>query len=138
MKPLQVLVCGGNGLVLQTVAQRLSDEGVKVETSTQIIDQLCRPNQEWDVLLVDLNALTSFIRGLLPAIRLQFPDLSMLGISDGPISDFGYLADLELDGYLLDLPKPDDLIVRIPHLAATSLCDASTPSVFDGQPVAAY
>jgi hypothetical protein len=138
MKPLRVLVCGGDGGSLDKAAEKLSDEGVKVEISTQIIDQLCRPNQEWDVLLVDLDALTSVIRGLLPAIRLQFPNLSILGISDGSISDLGYLADLELDGYMLALPKPEDLIVRVPHLAASYLCDTKTSSVFSGQPLAAY
>ena len=75
MKPLRVLVCGGDFRALQKVAHKLSDEGVKVETTTQLIDQLCRPNQEWDLLLVDVNGLTSVLRGLLPAIRLQFPNL---------------------------------------------------------------
>lgn len=131
MKPLKVLVCGGDSLSLQRVAQGLSDEGVKVETSTRIIDHLCRPNQEWDLLLVDLDALTSFLRGLLPAIRLQFPNLSILGISTGSAPDLNFLTyDLELDGYLLDSPKPEDLIVRLPRLAANYLCDTNTLRVF--------
>jgi hypothetical protein len=133
VKPLRVLVCGGDFPALQKVAQKLSDEGVKVETTTQIIDQLCRPNQEWDLLLVDVNGLTSVLRGLLPAIRLQFPNLSVLGVSDGSVSDLGYLSDLELDGYMLALPRPEDLIVRVPRLAANYLCDAKTLSVFDRQ-----
>jgi len=137
MKPLRVLVCGGDNLALQKVAYKLSDEGVQVETSTRIIDELCRPNQEWDLLLVDLDALTSFLRGLLPAIRLQFPNLSILGISDGSISDVSFLADLELDGYVLTLPKPEDLIVRVPHLAANYLCDTKTLSIFRAQPLVA-
>jgi DNA-binding response OmpR family regulator len=137
MKPLRVLVCGGDSLTLQKLARKLSDEGVKVETSTRIIDRLCRPNQEWDLLLVDLMALTSYLRGLLPAIRLQFPNLNILGISDGTVPDISFLAyDLELDGYLLTLPKPEDLIVRIPGLAANYLCDTSTLSVFGTQPLA--
>jgi len=137
MKPLRVLVCGGDNLALQKVAYKLSDEGVQVETSTRIIDELCRPNQEWDLLLVDLDALTSFLRGLLPAIRLQFPNLSILGISDGAISDVGFVADLELDGYVLTPPKTEDLIVRVPQLAANYLCDTKTLSIFSGQPLAA-
>jgi hypothetical protein len=137
MKPLRVLVCGGDNLALKKVAHKLSDEGVQVETSTRIIDQLCHPNQEWDLLLVDLDALTSFLRGLLPAIRLQFPNLSILGISDGSISDVSFLADLELDGYVLTLPKPEDLIVRVPHLAANYLCDTKTLSIFRAQPLVA-
>ena len=134
MKPLRVLVCGGDNTALDKAARRLSDEGVQVETSTRIIDELCCPNQEWDLLLVDLDALTSYLRGVLPAIRLQFPNLSILGISDGAVSDFSFLAELELDGYILTLPKPEDLIVRVPHLAANYLCDTQTLSISSGQP----
>jgi len=137
MKPLRVLVCGGDQLTLQRVAHRLSDEGVKVETSTQIIDQLCRPNQEWDLLLIDLGALTSFLRGLLPAIRLKFPHLSILGISDGSFPDVSYLAELELDGYMLTFPRPEDLIVRLPHLAANYLCDTGALRVLAPQSLVA-
>lgn len=137
MKSLRVLVCGGDNLVLQQVAQQLSDEGITVQTSTRIIDQLCRSNQEWDLLLVDLDALTSFLRGLLPAIRVQFPRLSILGISDGSATDISFLAyDLELDGYMLSLPRPEDLIVRLPHLAAKYLCDANTLGAFGSRPLA--
>lgn len=134
MKPLRVLVCGGDFQSLEEMAQKLSDDGVKVETTTQLIDQLCRPNQEWDLLLVDINGLTSVLRGLLPAIRLQFPNLIVLGISDGSVSDLGYLSDVELDGFVLALPKPEDLIVRVPRLAANYLCDAKTLNVFGRQP----
>lgn len=138
MELLRVLVCGGDNLALQQVAHGLSDEGVKVETSTRIIDQLCRPNQEWDLLLVDLDGLTSFLRGLLPAIRMQFPQLSMLGVSKSSTPDIGFLAyDLELDGYMLTLPKPEDLIVRLPRLAANYMCDTSTFRAFGRQPLVA-
>jgi hypothetical protein len=127
MKSFRVLVCGGDGRTLQKVAQKLSDEGVQVATSTRIIDQMCRPDQEWDLLLVDLDALTSFLRGMLPAIRLQFPDLNILGMSEGPSPDIGFLSyDLELDGYMLGSPKPEDLIVRLPRLAANYLCEPNT------------
>jgi hypothetical protein len=129
MRKLRVLVCGGDSLVLQRAERKLSDEGVRVETSVRIIDQLCRPDLEWDLLLVDLNGLTSFLRGLLPAVRLQFPNLSILGISDGAVSDIGFLVDLELDGYMFTLPKPEDLIVRVPRLAANYLCDTGTLTV---------
>ena len=135
VKSLRVLVCGGDNVALQKVAQKLSDEGVQVETSTRIVDRLCCPDQEWDLLLVDLDALTSYLKGVLPAVRLQFPKLSILGISDGAISDVSFLADLELDGYVLTLPKPEDLIVRVPHLAASYLCDSKALSVFKVQPI---
>jgi hypothetical protein len=138
MKSLQVLVCGGDSLALQRVAQGLCDEGVQVETSTRVIDRLCRPNQEWDLLLIDLDALTSFLRGLLPAVRLQFPNLSLVGISTGSAPDINFLAhDLELDGYLLSLPKPEDIIVRLPRLAANYLCDTNALNAFGSQALAA-
>ena len=109
MKSLQVLVCGGDSQALQKVAQRLSDEGVKAQTSTQVTDQLCRTDQEWDLLLVDLDAMTSLLRGLLPAVRRKFPHLSMLGIVNGSPLDIGYLSyDLELDGYMFGPPRPEE------------------------------
>jgi DNA-binding response OmpR family regulator len=138
MQQLRVLVCGGDSAALDQVAQRLCDDGVEVEVSTRVVDQLCRLNNKWDLLLVDLDGLTSFLRGLLPAIRMQFPELSMLGISKSSAPDIRYLAyDLEMDGYLLTLPKPEDLIVRLPRLAAKYLCDTATLSAFGTQPLAA-
>ena len=131
MNPLRVLVCGGDHLALQQVAQSLGDDGLEVEVSTRVVDQLCRPNKKWDLLLVDLDGLTSFLRGLLPAVRLQFPELSIFGVSKGSTPDIGFLAyDLELDGYMLTLPKPEDLIVRLPRLAANYLCDTGTLRTF--------
>jgi hypothetical protein len=131
MKALRVLVCGGDSQAIRMVAQRLSGEGVKAEASTQVTDRLCQPDQEWDLILVDLNALTSLLRGLLPAIRRNFPNLSMLGIVNGSPLDVGYLSyDLELDGYTFGPPWPEDLIVRLPHLAANYLCDANTVNAF--------
>jgi len=136
MKPLRVLVCGGDGSTLRRVARRLSDD-VNVETSTRIIDRLCLPNKEWDILLVDLDGLTSFLRGLLPAIRLQFPNLKMLGISTRSSTDISLLEyDLDLDGYLFALPRTEDLIVRLPLLAADYLCDTNELRVFASQPLA--
>ncbi|GAB4532922.1 MAG: hypothetical protein Kow0063_14150 [Anaerolineae bacterium] len=127
MKALRVLVCGGDNWAIQSVAQQLSDEGVHAEASTQVIDRLYQPDQEWDLLVVDLDALSSLLRGLLPVIRRQFPNLSMLGIVSGSPPDIDYLSyDLELDGYMFGPPRPEDLIVRFPHLAANYLCDANT------------
>jgi len=137
MKSLRVLVCGGDGSTLREVAQRLSDEGVKVETSTRVIDLLCLPNKEWDLLLVDLDGLTSFLRGLLPAVRLQFPNLHMVGISTRSTSDVNFLDyDLDLDGYLFTLPRPEDLIVRLPRVAANYLCDTNALRAFGSRPLA--
>lgn len=129
MKSLRVLVCGGNSRTLQEMAGQLSDEGVKAEISTQVVDQLCRPDRGWDLLLVDLDSLTNLLRGLLPAIRRQFPDLNILGIMNGSPLDIGYLSyDLELDGYMFGTPRSEDIIVRLPHLAGKYLCDTHTLS----------
>jgi len=139
MESLRVLVCGGNSQALQKVAQQLSDEGVKAETSTQITDHLCYPDQEWDLLLVDLDGMTSFLRGLLPAVRRKFPDLSILGIVNGSPLDISYLSyDLELDGYMFSPPRPEDLIVRLPHLAANYLCDTNAPIAIGAATAHAY
>jgi hypothetical protein len=130
MESLRVLVCGGNSQALHKLAQRLSDEGVTAEISTHITDHLCRPDQDWDLLLVDLDGMTSYLRGLLPAIRQEFPDLSILGIVNGSPPDIGYLSyDFELDGYVFSPPRPEDIIVRLPHLAANYLWDTSAPAV---------
>jgi DNA-binding response OmpR family regulator len=138
METLRVLICGGDSTALKQMAQRLSDEGVRVETSTRLIDRLCIPNQEWDLLLIDLDALTSFLRGLLPAVRLQFPNLDVVGISTRTSPDIGFLAnDLELDDYLLNTPRTEDLIVRFPRVAANYLCDTNTLSAFGIQSLAA-
>jgi hypothetical protein len=133
MSPLRVLVCGGDRLALQEVVQGLVDEGLEIEVSTRVVDQLCRPNKRWDLLLVDLDGLTSFLRGLLPAVRLQFPELNIFGVSKSSTPDIGFMAhDLELDGYMFALPKPEDLIVRLPRLAAKYLCDTGTLGNFRG------
>ena len=124
MESLRVLVCGGDRQALQEVALRLSEEGLEAGTSTQVTDQLFRPDQEWDLLLVDLDSLSSLLRGLLPVIRHQYPNLRMFGVVNGSPLDIGYLSyDLELDGYIFGPPRPEDLIVRLPRLAATFLYD---------------
>lgn len=127
MKLLQVLVCGGDDQALEKVAQRLAGEGVKAQISTQVTDQLCRTDREWDLLLVDLDAMPNLLRGLLPAVRRKFPHLSILGIVNGSPLDIGYLSyDLELDGYVFGPPRPEDIIIRLPRLAAKYLCDTNT------------
>jgi hypothetical protein len=75
---------------------------------------------------VDLDSLSSLLRGLLPVIRHQFPNLRMFGIVNGSPLDIGYLSyDLELDGYIFGRPRLEDLIVRFPRLAANYLCDVN-------------
>jgi hypothetical protein len=77
--------------------------------------------------------MSSLLRGLLPAVRRKFPHLSILGIVNGSPLDIGYLSyDLELDGYMFSPPRPEDLIVRIPQLAANYQCDTNTFYAYSG------
>jgi hypothetical protein len=125
MKPLHILVCGGDTLRLRQITQALHGIGVTVEASAYVTDRLCTPCQEWDVLIVDLDALNSFLRGLLPAVRLQFPELNIVGISaQSPASFDSFLEhDLKLDARLTYLPKLEDLIAQLPNVAASFLFD---------------
>ena len=126
MKSLSILVCGGDAPALRRIAQVLADEGVRVTTSTCIIDDLCFSGQEWDFLLVDLDGLTSFLRSLLPEICRKFPNLSIIGVSTKSGADIDSMAlgyGLELDDYLFEIPRPEELIARFPHVAAKFLCD---------------
>ncbi len=107
MKSLRILVCGGDTLRLRQITQALHGIGVTVEASAYVTDRLCTPSQDWDVLIVDLDALNSFLRGLLPAVRLQFPELNIVGISAQFPSGFDAFLelDLRLDACLTYLPK---------------------------------
>ena len=125
MLPLRILVCGDDRVTLQPLAQRLSDEGVKVRITTSLLDFLYRSRLEWDFLLVDMDRLTGQLRGLLPAFRRQFPNLHIVGISTKPAPQPNYPDDnLELDGYLFNLPRPEDLIAGYPWVAANYLSEA--------------
>lgn len=129
MKPLTVLICGGDAPALQRIAKILSDEGVTVETSTQLVDNLCFSQKNWDFLLIDLDGLTSFLRSLLPAVCRKFPNLPVIGISARSAADISSTAlgyGLRLDEYLFEVPRPEDLIVRFPHIAAKYLCDTAS------------
>jgi hypothetical protein len=123
-KPLSVLVCGGDIQRLRKIAQVLADEAVKVKISTRIIDYLCFSQQEWDILLIDLDGLNSFLSSLLPAIRRRFSKLYMVGITSkaAPDVELSYYG-LTLDDYVLNLPRAEDLIVRFPGVTASYLCD---------------
>ena len=129
MKPLSILLCGGDVPALQKKAKMLADEGVQVETSTQLIDNLCFSHHEWDFLLVDLDGLSSFLRSLLPAVSRNFPLLPMIGLStkaaeEISLMQFGY--GLELDDYFFEALRPEDLIVRFPQVASKYLCDTGS------------
>lgn len=139
MKPLRILICGGDVRSLQRAAQILTDEGVKVETSTSLIDNLCFSGQEWDFLLIDLDGLTSFLRSLLPTICRRFPNLPIVGISTQPAYDvtptsLGY--GVELDDYIFGSIQLEDLIVRFPHVASKYVCDTGALGALGTQPLA--
>ena len=138
MKPLSILLCGGDSPALKKKARMLADEGITVETSTELIGNLCFSQQEWDFLLIDLDGLSSFLRSLLPAVSRNFPNLPMVGLStnaDGEINltELGY--GLELDDCLFESPRPEDLIVRFPEVAAKYLCDTGSLRRPDTQPL---
>jgi len=138
MRPLQILLCGGDVPALKRVAQALTDDGVIVEMSTQLIDDLCFSRQNWDFLLIDLDGMTSFLRSLLPVICRKFPTLSIVGYSSQAGSELnsaqiGY--GLELDDYLPHSPRAEDLIVRFPHIASKYLCDTGCLGSLGTQPL---
>jgi hypothetical protein len=124
-QPLKILVCGGNTGSLDDMAKVLAEEGVMVKTTTRLIDSLCFSHQEWDVLLIDLDGLNSFLTSLLPVVRRRFTRLYMVGISTQSAHDISFLScyGIKFDDYLFDLPHPEDLIVRLPQLAASCLYD---------------
>lgn len=129
MRTLNILICGGDDPALKRMAKAFTDEGVTVATSTQVIDSLCFSHKEWDFLLVDLDGLSSFLRSLLPAVCRKFPNLPMVGISTksaGDINTMGLGYGLELDDYLFDVPRIEDLVVRFPQIAAKYLMDTNS------------
>ena len=96
-------------------------------TSTQPVDSLVSNEQDWDCLLVDLDGLNSFLRSLLPSMSNYFPNLPMVGIStkSSPAETLDQGRGLKLDACLNRLPRPEDLIVSFPQVAAKYLCDTS-------------
>ena len=115
MKSLSILLCGGDAPALQQKAKMLADEGITVQTSTNLIENLCFSREQWDFLLIDLDGLSSFLRSVLPAVSRNFPNLPMIGLSTKTDEDINPLQlgyGLELDDYLFESPRPEDLIVR--------------------------
>lgn len=127
MRPLNVLICGSDELALQRMARSLTlDEGVQVQVSSKPADWFAAGQQVWDFLIIDLDGLNSFLRMLLPGICSNFPNLPVIGVSTKniPGNDFtGADSGLKLDACLFKLPKPEDLIVCAPRVAAKYLCD---------------
>jgi DNA-binding response OmpR family regulator len=120
MRTLNIMICSNDELTEQQMAQRLTDEGVKVQTSNYLISGLYAAQQEWDFLLIDLDGLNSFLRNVVPVVRRRYPHLPIVGIwtksadkMNGRGSDYG----LDLDAYLSEIPRPEDLIVNFPEVA---------------------
>ena len=136
MRTLSIMVCGGDPRALQKISQTLADEGVKVQTTTQLVECLQAPQQDWDFLLVDLDGLNSFLRSLLSSLSRRFPNLPIVGISSHSATTpttTGLDEDLGLDHCLFEIPRPEDLIVRFPQVAAKYLCDTGALSSRDSQ-----
>jgi hypothetical protein len=129
MRPLNILLVGSDELVLQQMARVLTDEGVRVQTSNRLVDAFAMSGQEWDFLLIDLDGLNSFMRSLLPSVCSNFPNLPLIGISRTAGVDVRRLeADYGpiLDAYVFEIPRPEDLIVSFPQVAAKYLCETGT------------
>ncbi len=129
IRPLSVLICGSNETALQQMACSLTDEGVKVQTSKHLIDYIYSFSQEWDFLLIDLDGLNDFLCSLLPAILNTFPHLPRIGISSNSVTNmnskrWGY--NFELDAYLSEVPRPEELLVLFPQVLDKYLCDEDT------------
>jgi len=139
MKRLNILVCGGDILNLKRIAESLSDDGVQVEITSQLLDYLWFSANTWDVLLVDLDGLTSFLRSLLPEINKKFPKLPLVGFSArnpneilSTVKPWG----IELDAFWIGMPAPENLIVLFPEIAAKYLCDTRPLRLPDTGPLA--
>jgi hypothetical protein len=129
MRPLNILLVGSDEPVLRQMAQKLTDEGVCVYASHRLVDVFSMAGQKWDFLLIDVDGLNSFMRSLLPALGDSFPNLPMIGVLRRPVADVGRLEEEYgpvLDAYTFETPRPEDLIVSFPQVAAKYLCETGT------------
>ncbi|MFQ5611435.1 MAG: hypothetical protein ACE5H9_04805 [Anaerolineae bacterium] len=118
MSAFRVVLCGGESAKFQKIACALQKAGIEVQISTLVTDCLCQPELTWDLLLIDMDSLTSFLRGLLPAVRRRFPRLGMVGLTDHLSPDKAALAiEFGLDSYLPKSVEPDQLPTIFPYLA---------------------
>lgn len=123
---LNILVCGANQATLNRMVRQLSGEGVMVQTSYRLLDCLSLSSQAWDFLIIDLDSINSFLRTLLPPFFRKYPKLVKVGVSfkSATTDEAAELKqNLELDACACDLPKPEELIVFFPQVAACYLCD---------------
>jgi hypothetical protein len=121
MKTLNILICSSDKHVERQMAQTLTDEGAKVQTSAQLINSLRSSRQEWDFLVIDLDGMSDFMRSVLLVVRGKYPHLPAIGISNEAITNldgFGPNYRLALDAYFSQLPRTAELIGRFPRAAA--------------------
>jgi DNA-binding NtrC family response regulator len=119
MRTLNILVCSSDRSAEQRMARRLTGEGTKVQTSNQLMGSVYSSQHNWDFVLIDLDGLDSFLRTVLPIIHRRHPDLPLIGIwtkSSTGINGLGLDYGLELDAYLSEIPRPEDLIVNFPQV----------------------
>jgi len=124
MNALNVLICGVNEPAMQRIAQILSADGIRVETHHPV-DLLVSNTCGWDLLLIELDGLTSFVSSLLPMVCRRFPKLPVIGISTSS-GDTPLDHRFKLDACLNKAPRLEDLIILAPHLTAKYLCDTDT------------
>ena len=123
MRTLNILVCSSNRSAEQQMVRMLTEDGTKVQTSNQLMGSVYSSQHDWDFILIDLNGLDSFLRTVLPIIHRRHPDLPLIGIStksSNGINGLGMDYGLELDAYLSEMPRAEDLIVNFPQVANKS------------------
>ena len=134
---LNILLCGSNEASLQRMARFLNDEGVTIDMSCRLVECLGFLPRHWDFLIVDLDDANSFLRSLLPAFFKKYPDVYRIGVSsqsESPDAALALSLELEMDAYVSELPKVEELIVLFPEVAARYLCDKETADHVAAEP----
>lgn len=119
MRSLNILVCSSDLLTEMEMAQDLTQQGVEAQTSHDILDGVYTTPTHWDFVFVDLNGLDRFVCSILPLVRRRLPNLPAIGIRTKPsFDDHTSLAcDIELDAYLSEMPRPEELMINFPQVA---------------------
>ncbi|RME75349.1 MAG: hypothetical protein D6784_08060 [Chloroflexi bacterium] len=110
---------------MRRTAQVLADDGLAVDTTSLLTDKI--DAEPWDLIILDLDGLDSFLRGVLPLLEeIAGPKMVVVGMSRRSEADGKYMADLlglKLDAVTVGVPRPEELIVRFPRLASRILAD---------------
>jgi hypothetical protein len=118
MRSLNILVCSSDMLTETAMAQDLTQQGVEAQTSHEILDGLYTKPADWDFIFVDLNGLDKFVCSILPVVRRRMPNLPAIGIRTRSSLDVqdGLACGIELDAYLSEMPRPEELIMNFPQV----------------------